>query len=340
MLARMAALDFPRPYVAHLLELGSTLLETRKPGTENATVARELLASFHDICIRTGQDQLLADLDPALTDRAELADHARLLPALTAQLDTLDLDSGIPRNTKVQQIADAIVAGLGLTVIDPPDRAVAVDDTLRPKIHAALDVTMTALSIPQIRDSIVNRARAACDPQFHGAFDKIAAQLDHRGIRLEKTPKVPLDALHAVQRHLAESRDQLIDETGRAALDRAKAIIEGASAEAAARIDAPISLRLTPRDVAIIRAQDGKLPKIPSVIADTLVAAVTELAPIAWRVTEQAARKYAATQAFAVGDRIDHPKFGIGSVKSVTPQRIEVEFDDGPHTLVHRHGAK
>ena len=47
------------------------------------------------------------------------------------------------------------------------------------------------------------------------------------------------------------------------------------------------------------------------------------------------ARPYAASQTFAVGDLVDHPKFGRGTVVAAAAQRIEVEFDDGKHTLVH-----
>jgi hypothetical protein len=339
MLPRMPGLDLPRAHLAYLYDLGSRLLDHRRPGTENEAVARSLLASFYDVCLRIGQDQLLAELDPSQppSDRSELADHPRHLPALVAQLDTLELDGGSPRNTKVKQLGDAIVAALGLSVVDPADRSIALDDKVRGAAHAAmLDVATSSLSVPQIRESIVARARAVCEERLLGAFDKIAAQLDHNGMRLEKTPKVPLDALQAVQRLLTDARNTLIDEVGRAAIDRAKTIIESASPDAAARIDAPISLRLTPRDVAIWRAQDVNLPKTPSVVATTLLAAVTELVPIAWRAPERVARPYSATQAFAVGELLEHPKFGVGTVKTVAPQRIEVEFADGPHTLVHR----
>jgi len=335
----MAGLELPRGHLAHLQALGSSLLDSRKPGTDNEAVAGVLLAAFYDVCWRTGQDQLLAELDPAqpLSDRSELADHPRYLPALVGQLDTIDLDAGSPRNTKVKQLADAVVSALGLSVIDPADRTVTLDDKVRVAVHAAmLDIVTSALSVPQVRETIVARARAACDPRFHAAFDKIAAQLDQRGVRLEKTPKVPLDALQAVQRLLAEARDQLIEEVGRTAIDRGKALIESASPEAAARIDAPVSLRLTPRDVAIWRAQEPKVPMIPAVVTDTLLAAISELSSIAWRAPERVARPYAATQAFVVGELIEHSKFGVGTVKTAAANRIEVEFADGPHTLVHR----
>jgi hypothetical protein len=339
MLPRMPGLELPRAHLAYLYDLGSRLIDSRRPGTDNEAVARSMLASFFDVCLRIGQDQLLAELDPSQppSDRSELADHPRYLPALVAQLDTIDLDGGSPRNTKVKQLGDAIVTALGLAVVDAADRSIALDDKLRVAAHAAiLDVATNALSVPQIRDSIIARARAVCEPRFLGAFDKVAAQLDHNGMRLAKIPKVPIDALHAVQRLLADVRDSLIDEVGRAAIDRAKTIIEAASADAAARIDAPISLRLTPRDVAIGRAQDPNVPKAPAMVATTLLAAITELVPIAWRAPERVARPYAATQVFAVGELIEHPKFGLGTVKSVAAQRIEVEFTDGPHTLVHR----
>ena len=54
-----------------------------------------------------------------------------------------------------------------------------------------------------------------------------------------------------------------------------------------------------------------------------------------WRAPEQVARPYGASQTFAVGEAIEHVKFGRGSVVAVQPKRIDVEFADGVHTLVH-----
>ena len=114
-----------------------------------------------------------------------------------------------------------------------------------------------------------------------------------------------------------------------------KQVIERADAGAAARIDEPVTHRMTPREVAILRACDARMPKQPAAIVACLIEAIGELAHIAWRAPEQQARPYAASQRFAVGDVIDHPKFGRGSVAAVTGQRIDVEFADGMHTLVH-----
>ena len=91
----MPGLELPRAHLAYLYDLGSRLIDSRRPGTDNEAVARSMLASFFDVCLRIGQDQLLAELDPSQppSDRSELADHPRYLPALVAQLDTIDLDT-------------------------------------------------------------------------------------------------------------------------------------------------------------------------------------------------------------------------------------------------------
>jgi hypothetical protein len=52
-------------------------------------------------------------------------------------------------------------------------------------------------------------------------------------------------------------------------------------------------------------------------------------------VPAQTALPYAASRTFVVGDVIDHPKFGRGKVISSVMKRIDVEFADGTHTLVH-----
>ena len=66
-----------------------------------------------------------------------------------------------------------------------------------------------------------------------------------------------------------------------------------------------------------------------------MLESLTELLRLTWRAVEQQAVPYGASKTFAVGDLIEHPKFGRGSVVSLSAQRIEVEFADGKHTLVH-----
>lgn len=46
-------------------------------------------------------------------------------------------------------------------------------------------------------------------------------------------------------------------------------------------------------------------------------------------------RKYSMQDRFAVGDRIDHPRFGIGVVAEVRPGKIDVKFGRELKTLIH-----
>jgi len=317
----MAALEFPRPYLASLQDSAGRLLESRKRGTEHESFARDLFAAFYTLCKRTGLDHLLADNESAV-------------PALATQIGTLDLDGGGPRNVRPKQLADSIVSSLGLTVVDPPDRSITLDGKVRAEVAAVLaSVVDVGLAVPRIRESIIARGRELCDASHHAAFDKLVAHLDERGQRLEKTPKVPLEALQAVQRVLVDARNAVMAEVAGAAIDRAKDVIARANPEAAARIDQPITLRSTPRDVAILRA--GDVPKQPNVIVDSLLDSLTVLAQFTWSKPEVAVRAYSIKETFAVGDELEHPKFGRGSVTAIAAQRIEVEFPDGTHTLVH-----
>ncbi len=74
---------------------------------------------------------------------------------------------------------------------------------------------------------------------------------------------------------------------------------------------------------------------VPAKVVHALVEGVGDLARIIWRVAEQEAKPYAASKTFVVGDLIDHPKFGRGTVVTSLVNRIEVEFPEGKYTLVH-----
>jgi hypothetical protein len=336
---RMAELS--RNHVGQIQELAARLLDSRKPGTDLPHLARDLLVGFYDICVRWGLDGLLAALEQAyppldLTDRFALADQPSLVPALVAQIEAIDLDGGGPRNAKPRQVAECVVAALGLTLVDDVDRTVGLADSVRAELATAIaSVVDPAFAVPTFRETIIASARERCEERYRIPFDKIVAQLDERGTRIVKQPKVPLDASQAVQRLLFDTRNEIIDRVARAAIDRGQQVIARANPDAAARIDQPITLKLTPRDVAIARAQDAQVPKIPAAIVASLVESLTQLVAIAWQAPEQRVRAYAASQKFAVGELIEHPKFGRGSVVAVQAQRIDVEFADGKHTLVH-----
>jgi hypothetical protein len=339
------AIEFPRQHLALLQELASRVIESRALGCDAETLARDLFAGFHDVCMRSGLDRVLVELEQAfppldITDRFALCEHPDLRPALVTVIGD-KLDDGGPRNAKPLQLAECLVTTLSLALFDEADRTITLGDDVRTQVLAALtSVIDVEFAIPQIRETIIAKGRQLCEARYHGAYDKITAQLDDRGMKMIRQPKVPLDAVQAVQQVLFDARYAVIERAARAAIDGAKQALARADANAAARIDLPITHRLTPRDVAIQRACESRVPKMPATIVQSLFESLTELCCLAWRPLERLVRSYAATQTFAVGDLLDHPKFGRGSVLSSDAQRIEVEFADGPHTLVHMRPSK
>jgi hypothetical protein len=333
--------EFPKSQVVALQELAARLFDSRRAGGDLERLARDLLLGFFDVCARTGLDRVLVELAQAfppldVSDRAALADHPAVSAALVKQLAAIHIDDGGPRAAKPRQLADSLIAALELTVVVEPDRAIALGDDVRRDVAAALaSVLDVEFAVPKIRETIVAEARALCDEAFHASFTKLVAQLDDRGMQLIKQPKVPIDALQAVQRALFEARNAIVARVGGVAIDGAKAVLARVSPEAAARIDQPITLRATPREVAILRASDARTAKSPAGLLQSLLDSLGELSRITWRVPEKPVHPYAASRTFAVGDVIEHPKFGRGTVIARMAQRIDVEFADGKHTLAH-----
>lgn len=310
-MANMQTMEFPRHRVGALLELATRLLASRKPKTDNSAFARELLVGFQEVCQRYGLDALDVDVD----DTA----------AVAARLAEANLDGGGPRNAKPQQVVDS----LGLTIVDAPE-GITLDDQVRRNALAAIARVMEpTLALPGLRDAIIASARPRIDENHFRAFEQISAQLDERGVRLNKTPKVPVDQLHAVQRLLAQARHEILERSARTAIDEVKKLLPD---DAAARVDTPVSAKLTPRDVAILRGCDPRIPQ--SAVVGALLAGLADTIPIVWREAEKQARPYGASQKFAVGELVEHPKFGRGSVVSVLNGRMEVEFPDGKRALV------
>jgi hypothetical protein len=322
--------EFPNHRLPVLHEAATRLLDSRKDGTPSEPFARELLVRFADLCTWMGLDGVLAQLPPGFDD------DPAILAALAARLDAADLDGGGPRNARAPKVAECVLGALGVTLADEPDRTIAIDDAVRAEIAAAIKGPLdAALAPPTLREAVIAHARQRCDEAHILVFDKIVAQLDDRGLRMMKQPKVPLDASQVVQRLLSEARIAVLGNAAGAALDRAKEILARADAAAAARIDEPITRALTPREVLIWRLCDERSSKVPASVATALVDGIAELARLTWRAPETAARPYGISQTYAVGDVIEHPKFGRGSVVSVAGQRIEVEFADGKKPLVH-----
>jgi hypothetical protein len=51
-------------------------------------------------------------------------------------------------------------------------------------------------------------------------------------------------------------------------------------------------------------------------------------------------RSYALTESYTAGDRIDHPKLGMGVVQGIAgPRKIRVRFEERESMLVHERGV-
>ena len=337
----MPALEFPNDRIGLLHELAARLLDGRKSGTKLESLARALYSGFFAICVRSGLDGLLVEiaaanppLDPE--DPEGLADHPTLIPALVARLEAIHLDGGAPRNARPGQLAECTLGALGLTLADRADPPIALDDTVRAAVAAALaSVVDVELAVPRIREAIIATARERCDLRYRQALEKIAAQLDERGLRVLKQPNLPIDAVQAVQRLLVDARNAVIEQMARTGIDRAKAAIARVDPAAAERIDQPVTHRLTPRDIAILRACDPSVHKVPADVTASLLASLTELARISWRAAVRVARPYSPRDTYTVGQLLDHPKFGQGTVTAAGLQKIDVEFAGGKYTLIH-----
>ncbi|HMG19890.1 MAG TPA: hypothetical protein VK607_01190, partial [Kofleriaceae bacterium] len=231
--------DFPRSRIAAFQDHATRLYESRKSGTGLTSLARDLLLALFDVCAQAGLDRVLDELAQVfplldVTDRTGFATHDVVQPALIAKLETIDLDGGSPRGTKPRQLVDCVVAALGLTLVDEPDRTITLDDAVRVEVAGALAAVIDVeLAAPKLRADIIADARARCDAQHHASFDRLAAQLDERGLQLVRQPKVPIDALHATQYALFEARNAVIGRAAGAALDRARQVLAGAAAAAA-----------------------------------------------------------------------------------------------------------
>lgn len=322
---------FPRRYVVSLQELAARVLEKYPVDADLQAISRDLLEGFADICLLSGLDRTLAELEAGLAD-----DHG-LEQMLVDKLSVkANFDPRGPRNARAGQLAECLITVVGLEPADTEDRTVTLPHGLRVEVSAALaSVIDRSLAMPQIRAAIIDKARARIDEKNLSTFEKIVAVLDERGFKVTKQPKVPLDASQAVQQNLFDARTEVIGGSAREALDRALAVLANAAPEAAARMDESVSDTATRRDVAIRRVLDPRVEKLPAAIARSLLDSIGELAQIAWAQEEIVARPYAASQTFAVGEAIDHPKFGRGKVVTVVGQRMDVEFTDGKFTLVH-----
>jgi hypothetical protein len=325
------SIAFPRRYVVSLQELASRVLEKYPVDADLDAIARDLLEGFADVCLLSGLDRTLAELEAGLSD-----DHG-LQEQLVEKLGVkANYDPRGPRNAKAGQLTECLINVVGLVPTDEEDRTLTLPHGLRVEVRAALaSVIERKLAAATIRVAIIDYARTRCEERYFPTFEKISAQLDERGMKIIKQPKVPLDASQAIQQLLHDARVEVIGVAAREALELAVQVLGRANPEAAARIDESVSDTATRRDVAVRRVLDPRVQKLPASIVHSLMESLTELGHFGWAAEEVVARPYSASQTFAVGEAIDHPKFGRGNVVTVAGQRMEVEFPDGKFTLVH-----
>jgi hypothetical protein len=325
------SIAFPRRYVASLQDLAARVIERYAVDADLDSIARDLLEGFVDVCLLSGLDRTLAELEAGLDD-----DHG-LQEQLVAKLGVkTNYDPRGPRNAKAGQLVECLISVVGLEPADTEDRTMTLPHGVRLEVAGALSSSIDrTLSLAQMRTAIIDKARSRIDEKNFQTFEKIVAQLDERGLKITKQPKVPLDAAQAVQQNLSEARAEVIGDAAREALDRAMAVLANTNPEAAARMDESVSDTATRRDVAIRRVLDSRVEKLPAAITRSLFDSIGELAQIAWAAEEAVVRPYSASQTFSVGETVEHPKFGIGKVVTVSVQRIEVEFSDGKKPLVH-----
>lgn len=316
-----------------LQAVAARIMETTNLETDPPRFARELLDAFTNLCMRAGQDGLLEEL--GLSDDVEPTPE--LQAAVAAKLSTkATFDPRGPRNAKPRQAAECVTSALGLTVTESAEAPLTITGEVRTAVATAIAAVLNReLGVPKIREDIISWAQVRCAEEHWPVFEKMVAALDDRGVRQVKQVKVPLHVAQVVNAQLVQARAHVMTRALTAALESALPILAEANADAAARIDQPISLRLTPRDVAIRRATDPHASAVPESVARALLADLSELARLAWGVEEKTARPYAASTTFAVGDVIEHPKFGRGAVVSVDIKRVEVEFPTGKLALVH-----
>jgi hypothetical protein len=325
------SIAFPRRYVASLQDLASRVLERYPVDANLDAISRDLLEGFVDVCLLSGLDRTLAELEAGLDD-----DHGLQEMLVTKLAVKANYDPRGPRNAKAGQLVECLISVVGLEPADTEDRTLTLPHGVRVEVIATLaNAVERGLGLAQIRSAIVEKARARVAEANLPTFEKIVAQLDERGLKIMKQPKVPLDASQAVQQNLFDARAEVIGGAAREALDRAIVVIATANPEAGARMDESVSDTATRRDVAIRRVLDARVEKLPAAVTRSLFESIGELAQITWAAEEVVARPYGASQTFAVGETVEHPKFGVGKVVTVAGQRMEVEFADGKKPLVH-----
>jgi len=95
-------------------------------------------------------------------------------------------------------------------LVDQAEQTITMDHQVRTEVVAALAsvINVEFRRCRRFRETIIANGRERCEPQYLATFDRIAAQLDERGMRMVKQPKVPVGAAQAVQRVLFDTKER------------------------------------------------------------------------------------------------------------------------------------
>lgn len=159
--------------------------------------------------------------------------------------------------------------------------------------------------------------------------------------KLERIAAAATDALHGPIRELLGFAGPLLAKaTGgdaeRLAGLRAKVGAEGA---APAKRDERAGLRLRRFEREVVRelhdrTEGGKPLGTRAATGATIAPPAQNELELALADPTRARKKYAATERFAKGELVEHPKFGVGVVTALEPGRVTLLFDTGPRKLV------
>ena len=125
--------EFPTRPLPRAHDLAARLLDSRKPATPHDHFARDLLVRFEDACALAGLDRVLAELPPDFEDDPPVRRRGARRAARRGR--SRRRRSG---NARPGKVADCVLAALGLTLADEPDRTIAIDAAVRATIAAAI----------------------------------------------------------------------------------------------------------------------------------------------------------------------------------------------------------
>lgn len=164
---------------------------------------------------------------------------------------------------------------------------------------------------------------------------------DYLVTKLERIAAAADGALHApIRELLGFAGGVLAKATGEdAARVAALRVQVGAEGEPATKRDERAGLRLRRFEREVVRelhdrTEGGKPLGARAATSATAAAPAANELEVALGDPARPRKKYGATERFARGELVEHPKFGVGVVTATEPGRVSLLFDGGPRKLV------